>query len=320
MYFQNVTPAAAIRPMDQRRIWAIPGIGTSAPAFALGFGVPVATALDTGGNGYYSRSDWIKRKRPRPAPGFPKICDICNVTLDRQYALDSHKNGKRHQKNLRKKELADEMKKELEEKQNKEGSSRIETEEKKHLGISTVTGNKICKLCDVEFTSSIIEQSHMKGKRHIQNVKNSLRGRRIVKSQKKASVEIGKCEVCELRYTSTVMKKTHLAGKKHAKRCKIKGVSILPDGEDLTIIGPPSKKMKIIPWNPARSAPLQIWGENEPYKIFEGQAEEAYEHYARIAVTNPSEGQAMYKKYQKLYKSYEGAYKKFTDKQGAPTI
>jgi len=196
----------------------------------------------------------------------------------------------------------------------------IEIEENKHLSISTETGNKICNLCDVEFTSSITEQSHMKGRRHIQNVKNILRGKTIVKSQKKASEEIGKCEVCGLRYTSMVMKKTHLAGKKHAKRCRIKGVSIFPDGEELTWIGPPSKKMKIISWSPPRSAPLKVWGESEPYTIFEGQAEEAYDHYARIAVTNPSEGQAMYRKYQQLYKSYELAYKKFTDEQGAPTI
>jgi len=325
MYFQDMNQAAGVQPMNHAQMWAIPGIGTAAtPGFAGGYGattqgqsrlVPVANNMRTG----YGRNHWGKRKRPRPAPGFPKTCEICNVTLDRQYAFDSHNNGKRHLKNLRKKELADELKKEREEKDSKKGST-SKTAEEKYLSISPLTANKMCTLCNVEFTSSIIEQSHMKGRRHIQNVRNSLRGGRIVKSQKKAVVDLGMCAVCDVRYTSTVMKKTHLAGKKHAKTCKNKGVPLIPPGEEPTIIGPPTKKQKIISWTPPRSAPRPVWGESEPYKILETQAEEAYENYARIAVTNPSEGQAMYMKYQALYKAYEVAYKEFTDKQGAPTI
>jgi len=319
MYFPEVNQAAMIQPLNQTQMWAIPGIGTSTPGFAGGYGVPMATALDTVRRGY-RRNNWMKRKRPQSAPGFPKTCEICNVTLDRQYAFDSHQNGKRHLKNLRKKELADELAKELEKKESEEGNSKSKTAEKIYISISTVTGNKMCTLCNVEFTSSIIEQSHMKGRRHIQNIKNSLRGKRIMKSQKKPVVDLGKCEVCNVRYTSTIMKKTHLAGKKHVKTCRIKGVPIIPSGEKDIVIGPPTKKQKIITWTPPRSAPRPVWGETEPYKILEAQAEEAYEHYARIAVTNPSEGQAMYQKYQALYKAYEVAYTEFTDKQGAPTI
>jgi len=305
MYFEEVSNEA-LQPMNQAQMWAIPG-------------VPGMAAFET--RGYKRRNNWSKRKRPRPAPGFPKTCEICNVILDGQYALDSHNNGKKHLKNLRKKELADELDKGHEEKKEEEGSSKNEEDaENKYLSISTETGNKMCKLCNVVFTSSIIEQSHMKGRRHIQNVKNSMSGRRIVRSHKKPIVELGMCEVCDVRYTSTIMKKTHLAGKKHAKTCKSKGVPVVPTGEEPTISGPPTKKQKIISWTPPRSAPQPVWGESEPYKILENQAEEAYERYARIAVTNPSEGQAMYKKYQALYKAYEVAYKDFTDKQGAPTI
>jgi len=329
MYFQDINQAAAIQPMNHTQVWAIPGIGTAGatPGFAGGYGgvtqgqsrmVPVANRFDRVRQGY-RRNSWGKRKRPAPAPGFPKTCEICNVTLDRQYAFDSHQNGKRHIKNLRKKELADELKKEREENDGKK-NSKTKTEEEKYLSVSPVTANRMCTLCDVEFTSSIIEQSHMKGRRHIHNVRNSLRGGRIVKSQKKAVVDLGMCAVCDVRYTSAVMKKTHLAGKKHAKTCKIRGVPVIPPGEEPTIIGPPSKKQKIIAWTPPRSAPQPVWGESEPFKILEKQAEEAYENYARIAVTNPSEGQAMYMKYQALYKAYEVAYKEFTDKQGAPTI
>jgi len=164
-------------------------------------------------------------------PGFPKYCAECEVSLDNQFKLDTHNQGKRHQRNLRKKEL-------LEQYAKMEAAENIS--HKTWIIESPETKKRTCTLCEVEFSSAFIELSHIQGRRHKQNVKNKARGVRLIKPkpQKKRksrpAPRFGRCEICDKTFTSLLMKKNHIVGKIHKRNCKAKG--ILPGQEAVNLV------------------------------------------------------------------------------------
>jgi len=243
-----------------------------------------------------------KKRRRVKETGFSKRCNICDITLRGQYEFDSHSNGNRHMKNLRKKQLEDNLEKERKSRSGTKPDARF-------LTINPSSMKRMCTLCNVEFSSSVIEESHVKGRRHIQNVRNSLKGGRIQKSQKKGLTDIGKCEVCDVAYTSEIMKQSHLDGRKHARNSRIKRVR--PTIEQTT------KKYKT---NLKATKGPPFWNELKVYKILERQAEAAYEKYARVVKIDPSQGQRLYMNYLALYQAYELAFQDHASKLSMKTV
>merc|ERR1719410_1173501 len=82
-------------------------------------------------------------------PGFPKRCDLCHVTLVDSQVYAAHFNGKRHQKELRKKESEAAL---------AAGNSAATTgemgssmnDQQKWVGTNPVSGVRCCTLCCVD--------------------------------------------------------------------------------------------------------------------------------------------------------------------------
>jgi len=238
-----------------------------------------------------------KRKRSNVEPGFPKSCDICNVRLNRKAEYEAHFGGKRHAKELRKKQIQEKLKKEV------EASSGEQTEEL--IEIDPITSVRRCRICSTDFQSPMIEESHMNGRSHKRMVQR--RGLATIERKRpRGRKNLGRCEICSVNYTSLTMMKEHLLGKKHKKMC---GISDEPGGREIptrSVEQPPVKKLKLRPVIiPVPQAP-------PAYELLERQAEEAYEHYKSVVYNiSPEEAQALYKKYQSIYSAYEAAYKEY---------
>jgi len=240
-----------------------------------------------------------KRKRAELEPGFPKPCEICNVVLNRKFEYDAHFTGKRHKKELRKKEIQEKLEKKQQEipfrgKQTKD-----------IIVIDPKTSLRTCTVCSLGFQSPIVEHAHMNGKKHKMKVKRYMAALQLPMPPKKGYV--GNCEVCHVSYTSEEMMRTHLSGKRHKRNCRKQvqvkvGVST-PSGNE-----PSPTKIEFKPviapsWNKIPAA------KTKAYKLLETQAEEAYEKYKSVATTIPlEEAQALYTKYQRIYRAYEAAY------------
>jgi len=237
-----------------------------------------------------------KRKRSRIQPGFPKPCDICECKLNTETEYQIHINGKRHAKELRKKQIQDKLNEQV-------GTDSWEQAEDL-IVIDPITSRRKCSVCSVEFTSPMIEESHMNSRRHKKMVKNNLLA--ASKTQRPtAKTQFGKCEICEVNYTSLTRMKEHLAGKKHKKLCGKTNVPVgkaFPTGSEEQ---PPVKKLKLRPM----IQPITVTKPPE-YELLERQAEEAYENYKSVAFNLPlAEAQALYMKYQAIYRAYEAAYR-----------
>jgi len=234
-----------------------------------------------------------KRKRSIIEPGFPKSCDICWCVLNSTVEYEAHFNGKRHAKELRKKQIQEKLKKEFGANSGEQGEDLIV--------IDPISSLRKCSICSIEFHSPMIEESHLNSRRHNKMV----RYKRLAAFKKQipiAQSKFGKCEICAVYYTSLQLKKEHISGKKHKKLC---GSNVPSEKGFPTRSGeqPPVKKLKLQPLiKPTVVIP-------PAYELLEGQAEEAYENYKSIAHDIPqAEGQALYMKYQSIYKAYEAAY------------
>jgi len=262
------------------------------------------------------RGNWRGRGRGRrggrrPAtlePGFPKRCEICDTTLQSKFELEKHKIGKRHLKNLRKDEIL---------KQQKANGSKSDdaksTKDSKHISVNTEKACRLCTLCQVEFTSDHMENDHMKGARHLTNVRKAAMGEVVkVTKKKKPRHKFGKCDLCAVIYTSQVMMDTHIYGRRHKINCRKKNLPIptrpnkrnLDELSTTTVTMPAAQKT-------TTSATVTTVPKVLQYQILEKKAEEAYEHYLEVAKANPDDAagnQAIYIKYQEIYKTYERAY------------
>jgi len=241
-----------------------------------------------------------KRKRSQIEPGFPKPCDICNVVLNRKAEFEGHINGKRHAKELRKKQLQEKLQKELE--------SNFGEQAKDLIVIDPITSLRKCSVCSIEFTSPMVEESHMNSKRH-QKMVNDKGSGTFKRQRRRKHKQVGRCEICDVCYTSVPMMKTHLSGRKHKKMC---GISNVPGGRGFPTRSEellPVKKIKLRPVIEPSSVKPTV-AEPLKYEVLEKQVEEAYEHYESVACNIPlAEAQALYNKYQAIYSAYEAAYK-----------
>lgn len=248
---------------------------------------------------------------------------MCKVSLIDEQQVKSHKNGSRHAKNLRMAEY---------EKSREAGAG--EKGESPYVSINPENSRRMCNLCNVEFTSLEMEDKHMNGTRHQNNVRSKSTGGRVIKNRVKAS--LGGCKICDVIYTSVIMKDSHINGKKHTSKCRLRGLPVhgrpqkRPVGE-VTSDAPPA--VTVATAAPARTAqnvvslsepPKKrvrletVAGKREPiapqlpsYQVLEKQVEEAYRNYAETATRDPTRGAVLYGKYQSLYKAYEASYEKY---------
>jgi len=265
-------------------------------------------------------------KRSKLAPGFPKKCELCKVSLIDKRQFDAHNNGSRHARNLRKAEF-------LKAPKDEEGKKSISP----WITVNSDNSMRKCTLCNVEFSSAEMEEGHLKGARHRNNVRMKRFGRRINKNPDK--VNHGACEICDVKYTSAVMKETHLSGKKHKSKCNMRGVPVRPvkrNAADITssnnnlvkslasrnndiLAEPPTKKQKTQPKMVVKREP--ILGHQVPaYQLLEKQAEEAYKKYAETAVLDPSSGPRLYIEYQNVYRAYEASYERYVKAANASAL
>jgi len=240
-----------------------------------------------------------KRKRSNIEPGFPKPCDICNVVLNRKAEYEGHINGKRHAKEVRKKQIWEKL--QIESKSGEQAEDLIV--------IDPITSLRKCSVCSIPFTSPMVEESHMNSKRHKKMVGDKRSGKRKRRRRGRVRKQVGSCEICGVCYTSVPMMKTHLLGRKHKKMC---GISNVPGGRGFPTRSeelPPVKKMMLRPVIEPSSVKPTV-AKPPKYEVLEKQVEEAYEHYESVACNIPlAEAQALYNKYQAIYSAYEAAYK-----------
>jgi len=244
---------------------------------------------------------WRKRKRAEMDPGFPKNCDVCNIVLTRKFEYEAHMTGKRHMKELKKKKVREQLEKDLGAEGDKAANEIIIFDPKTNL--------RTCTVCSIGFTSPMIEQSHMNGKKHQKMVKISSTGRIAERPPKNGY--LGRCEICAVSYTSPSLMTSHLAGKKHRKKCG-KNVAQGLGGKGLE---PAAKKIKLQPVITSSSIKKQI--DKPVHELLEKQAEEAYEKYKSLANQIPLEkAQALYSNYQETYMAFEAAYKRYMESKG----
>lgn len=129
--------------------------------------------------------------------------------LNREFEYEAHVKGKRHMKELRKREL-------IEEAEGMEGGA------SKYVTINPATSRRMCTLCSVEFSSLMIEQTHLNGKRHQKNIKKINSGESISVNATESLHQLGRCEACNVNYISQMMKNKHLAGNKHIRNSKLR--------------------------------------------------------------------------------------------------
>ena len=78
-----------------------------------------------------------------------------------------------------------------------------------------------CLLCEVDFQSVTMAQSHYQGKKHKMTIKRLTKKHGFNAPDSKLDKEKDYCKICQVSLTSSVMANIHLAGKKHKKRLQI---------------------------------------------------------------------------------------------------
>merc|ERR1712087_966560 len=172
------------------------------------------------------------------------------------------------------------------------------------------TKNKLgkCDLCSVVYTSQIMMDNHIYGRRHTSNCrKNNIsipsrpnkRDLDEVTSTTETKLDAKRTKTSPLAAPATTVPGKPATGEST--------VSTSQAGEAKRAFAlPPPKKLE-------KRAPITA-PEAPAYQSLEKQAEEAYEHYLAVAKANPEDtagNQTLYFKYQELYKAYEAAYVRY---------
>merc|ERR1712087_28756 len=86
-----------------------------------------------------------------------------------------------------------------------------------------------------EFTSDHMENDHMKGARHLTNVRKAAMGEVIKVTKRKTKNKLGKCDLCSVVYTSQIMMNNHIYGRRHTSNCRKSNIPIptRPNKRDL---------------------------------------------------------------------------------------
>lgn len=150
-------------------------------------------------------------------------CYVCNIWTNTEVILNAHLGGKTHIKKLEQAGLnsflppiplgpipANEA---LKEEKWKTG------EKRKFSEIDpTNKGHFTCEVCNLEFNSRVVYETHMQGKKHARMLKS-------IEEIKTQNVEVS-CETCNFVATSAVHLEAHLQGKNHKKRMEAAGKGI----------------------------------------------------------------------------------------------
>jgi len=158
--------------------------------------------------------------RMRYDSAYPRLCQVCHLSIANAQQWESHCAGKKHVKNLKKlngedyynngiplpAELTEEM---------------IE-DDKEYIEVNAITSARTCTLCYVDFTSDVMEESHRTGKRHLKNVKYAKQG--LLNGQADAS--LGKCQICDVVFSSPAMRLAHMNGRRHREECQYRGIPL----------------------------------------------------------------------------------------------
>jgi len=166
------------------------------------------------------RNDRRVYSRIRYDFGYPRLCEVCHLSLANAQQFEAHCSGKKHLKNLKKLSGEDNW-------NNGIPVQAVLTEEmmdadQEYIETNPETDIRMCTLCYVDFTSDIMEESHRTGKRHLKNVKYAKQG--LLNGQTDAS--LGKCEICNVLFTSPIMRLTHLNGRRHEEECRYRGIPL----------------------------------------------------------------------------------------------
>lgn len=151
-------------------------------------------------------------------------CFVCNIWTNTEVIMNAHLGGKTHIKKLEQAGMNSFLPPEplgaiptveaLKEEKWKTG------EKRKFSEIDpTNKGHFTCEVCNLEFNSRVVYETHMQGKKHARMMKS-------IDEIKHQNVEVS-CTVCNFVATSAVHLDAHLQGKNHKKRVEAaeKGVS-----------------------------------------------------------------------------------------------
>jgi len=163
-------------------------------------------------------------------------CFVCNIWTNTEIILNAHLGGKTHIKKLEQAGINSFLPPEplgpiptvqaLKEEKWKTGEKRkfsdIDPSNKGHF---------TCEVCNLEFNSRVVYETHMQGKKHARMLK-------AVEEIKHQNVDVS-CTVCNFVATSAVHLDAHLQGKNHKKRMEAaeKGV---PGGTPKSEIADPA--------------------------------------------------------------------------------
>lgn len=153
-------------------------------------------------------------------------CFVCNIWTNTEIILNAHLGGKTHIKKLEQAGIYSFLPPEplgaiptvqaIKEEKWKTG------EKRKFSEIDpTNKGHFTCEVCNLEFNSRVVFETHMQGKKHARMLKS-------IDEIKFQNVEVS-CLVCNFVATSAVHLDAHLQGKNHKKRIEAAGKG-LPGG------------------------------------------------------------------------------------------
>lgn len=150
-------------------------------------------------------------------------CYVCNIWTNTEIILNAHLGGKTHIKKLEQAGMNSFLPPEplgpipgveaLKEKKWETGEKRkfseIDPSNKGHF---------TCEVCNLEFNSRVVYETHMQGKKHARMLKS-------IDEIKHQNVDVS-CKVCHFVATSAVHLDAHLQGKNHKKRVEAVGKGI----------------------------------------------------------------------------------------------
>jgi len=150
-------------------------------------------------------------------------CFVCNIWTNTEIILNAHLGGKTHIKKLEQAGMNSFLPPEplgpiptveaLKEEKWKTG------EKRKFSEIDpTNKGHFTCEVCNLEFNSRVVYETHMQGKKHARMLKS-------IEEIKHQNVDVS-CEVCNFVATSAVHLDAHLQGKNHKKRMEAAGKGV----------------------------------------------------------------------------------------------
>jgi len=150
---------------------------------------------------------------------------------------------------------------------NEEEGETIRTENK-YISINSVTDLRMCTLCGVTFTSSVLERDHMRGKRHEKNIRKA-RGliptASVIKRFGQCG-QFGQCSLCDVLYDGPNDAVAHLFSEEHLRAQEKADIAKGRQPSTLKLL--PIRKKAVEPKKqPMRSTRVQQVQEMDPEEL-----------------------------------------------------